>query len=86
MPTIKQLPLITQVNPADELPLSQGNFTGSVTVATLLSSTQPALTLAPGTLLGRVSAGPGGCNTTLAAAGNISTLACAKTLLGTQPF
>jgi len=60
MPTIKQLPLITQVNPADELPLSQGNFTGSVTVATLLGTTQPVLTLAPGVLLGRVSAGPGG--------------------------
>lgn len=60
MPTIKQLPPITQVNPTDELPLSQGNFTGGVTVATLLAGTQPALTLAAGKLLGRASAGPGG--------------------------
>lgn len=60
MPTIKQLPPITQINPTDELPLSQGNFTGGVTVATLLAGTQPALTLAAGKLLGRASAGPGG--------------------------
>lgn len=60
MPTIKQLPPITQVNPTDELPISQGNFTGGVTVATLLASMQPALTLAAGKLLGRASAGPGG--------------------------
>ena len=60
MPTIKQLPPIGQVNPTDELPLSQGNFTGGVTVATLLGGTQPALTLAAGKLLGRASPGPGG--------------------------
>ena len=60
MPTIKQLPPVTQVNPTDELPISQGNFTGSVTVATLLAGTQPALTLAAGKLLGRSSPGPGG--------------------------
>ena len=60
MPTIKQLPPVTQVNPTDELPISQGNFTGSVTVATLLAGTQPALTLAAGKLLGRTSTGPGG--------------------------
>jgi len=59
MPTIKQLPLVAQVNPGDELPISQGAFTGSVTVATLLAGTQPALTLAPGVLLGRVSPGAG---------------------------
>ena len=60
MPTIKQLPPILQVSSTDELPLSQGNFTGGVTVATLLAGTQPVLTLAPGKLLGRASTGPGG--------------------------
>jgi len=60
MPTIKQLPLATQVTVADELPLSQGNFTRSAKVGLLLAGTQPSITLAPGALLGRVSALVGG--------------------------
>lgn len=60
MPTIPQLPAATQVNADDELPLSQGGVTVSVTVSELLASTQPALTLSSGTLLGRVSLGAGG--------------------------
>ncbi|MBV9756817.1 MAG: hypothetical protein JO047_07165 [Alphaproteobacteria bacterium] len=60
MPTIPQLPAATQVNPDDEVPLSQGGVTVSVTVAELLASTQPLLTVSSGTLLGRVSLGAGG--------------------------
>ncbi len=60
MPTIKQLPLTATVSAADELPVSQGGTTKSVTIGTLLASTQPALVLPQGQLLGRVSTGPGG--------------------------
>lgn len=60
MPTIPQLPAATQVNSDDELPLSQGGVTHSVTVGDLLAGTQPALTVSSGTLLGRVSLGAGG--------------------------
>ncbi len=60
MPTIPQLPGATQVNADDELPLSQGGVTRSVTVGELLAGTQPALTVSSGTLLGRVSLGAGG--------------------------
>jgi hypothetical protein len=60
MPTIQQLPAATQVNPDDEVPLSQGGVTVSVTVAELLANTQSQLTLSSGTLLGRVSLGAGG--------------------------
>jgi len=60
MPTIPQLPAATQINSDDELPLSQGGVTRSVTVAEVLAGTQPAITSASGTLLGRVSLGPGG--------------------------
>lgn len=60
MPTIPQLPAATQVNPDDEVPLSQGGVTVQVTVAELLASTQPLLTLSSGSLLGRVSLGAGG--------------------------
>ena len=60
MPTIKQLPLASTVGATDELPLSQGGITKSVTVGTLLSGTQPAIIAAQGTLLGRASVGAGG--------------------------
>ena len=60
MPTIPQLPAATQINPDDELPLSQGGVTRSVTVGELFAGTQPALTVSSGTLLGRVSLGAGG--------------------------
>ena len=60
MPTIPQLPAATQINADDELPLSQGGVTRSVTVGDLLVGTQPALTVSSGTLLGRVSLGAGG--------------------------
>ena len=60
MPTIKQLPAATAVGANDLVPLSQNGLTRSTTVSTLLSNTQPLLSLAQGTLLGRVSAGLGG--------------------------
>ena len=60
MPTIKQLPAATSVNATDVLPISQGGTTKALAIGDLLSSTQPALLLAPGKLLGRVSAVGGG--------------------------
>ncbi len=60
MPTIKQLPIAESVNATDALPLSQAGLTRSVTVAALLSGTQPSVALVKGKLLGRVSAGAGG--------------------------
>ena len=60
MPTIKQLPVASGVAAADVVPVSQGGVTKSVQVGVLLAGTQPALTLAQGKLLGRVSLGGGG--------------------------
>ena len=60
MPTIKQLPTATSVSVTDVLPVSQGGSTRGLSVGNLLSSTQPALSLASGSLLGRVSAAAGG--------------------------
>jgi hypothetical protein len=60
MPTIPQLPPATSSGPTDEFPVSQDGITRSVTVAELLSGTQPAIELPSASLLGRVSLGPGG--------------------------
>ena len=60
MPTIPQLPAAGQITAADELPLSQDGVTRGATVGELLAGTQPAIITATGTLLGRVSVGPGG--------------------------
>jgi hypothetical protein len=60
MPTISQLPSSDQVTASDEIPVSQAGATHAVTVGTLLASTQPAVISGSGTLLGRVSIGPGG--------------------------
>jgi hypothetical protein len=60
MPTIGQLPALGQVDPADEIPLSHAGAAQSVSVSTLLATTQPAIQAPTGTLLGRVSLGPGG--------------------------
>ena len=59
MPTIKQLPAATAVGGNDLLPVSQNGLTRSTAISTLLSNTQPLLSLAQGTLLGRVSIGLG---------------------------
>ncbi len=60
MPTISQLPSSDQVTASDEVPVSQAGATHSVSVGTLLASMQPAVISESGTLLGRVSLGPGG--------------------------
>lgn len=60
MPTISQLPVLSSVDAADEIPLSHGGTTQSVSVGTLLSGTQPAILAPTDTLLGRVSLGSGG--------------------------
>ena len=60
MPTIKQLPVAAEVNAEDEIPLSQGGLTKSATVGALLNGMQPAVIAPTGSLLGRVSSGPGG--------------------------
>ncbi len=60
MPTIPQLPAAGQITAADELPLSQDGVTRGATVGELLAGTQPSIITATGTLLGRVSIGPGG--------------------------
>ncbi len=60
MPTIPQLPAAGQITAADELPLSQDGVTRGATVGELLAGTQPTIITATGTLLGRISIGPGG--------------------------
>lgn len=60
MPTIAQLPPATPVSSTDELPLSQAGFTRAIAVGDFLASTQPAIIAPTGTLLGRISIGPGG--------------------------
>jgi hypothetical protein len=60
MPTIPQLPPATETTAQDEIPLSQAGITRSVTISELLASVQPAIEIPSGTLLGRVSLGPGG--------------------------
>ena len=60
MPTIGQLPSLSAVDPADEIPLSHTGATQSISVGTLLSGVQPAILTPTGTLLGRVSLGLGG--------------------------
>ena len=60
MPTISQLPSVTQATPADQVPLSQSGVTHSVSVGALLAGTQPAIFTDSGTLLGRTSLGSGG--------------------------
>lgn len=60
MPTLQQLPQAVQANPTDLLLLGQQDETCSVSVATLLAPVQPKLTMASGTLVGRISLLPGG--------------------------
>jgi hypothetical protein len=60
MPTISQLPSVAEVTAADAIPVSQNGVTHSVSVGSLLASTQPAIITDPGKLLGRNSLGSGG--------------------------
>lgn len=60
MPTITQLPPAFSVDPTDRLLLDRNGVSLSLTTDLLLQETQPRLTLAKGSLLGRVSPGSGG--------------------------
>ena len=59
MPTIQQLPVAEGISATDELPVSQGGVTRSVSIAELLSGTQIAITIPSPSVLGRASLGPG---------------------------
>jgi hypothetical protein len=59
MPTIQQLPVATTVSATDVLPIEQSGTTAQVPLSTLLSGTQATMTLAPGTLVGRISSTSG---------------------------
>lgn len=69
MPTIQQLPQASQVNPTDEVPLSQGGITRAASVAQILASAQPVLDLPPASLLGRAGASTGAPQTITVGAG-----------------
>jgi hypothetical protein len=60
MPTISQLPPASSVSAEDEVPISQAGTARAASVGTLLSSTQPVITVASPSLLGRTSLGAGG--------------------------
>ena len=59
MPTIQQLPVATSFGLSDELVVAQGTLTNALPIGTLLQSFQPQITMSPGSLLGRCSAGDG---------------------------
>ena len=59
MPTIQQLPQLTNVQATDEVLVERSGVSYGTSVATFLASAQPTLVLAPGSLLGRVSGGSG---------------------------
>lgn len=60
MTTIPELPTATAAATNDLLPLSQGGILRSASVGQLTAGLQPALALASGQLLGRISTGTGG--------------------------
>jgi hypothetical protein len=59
MPTISQLPPATSISASDAVPVSQGGTARSVSVGSLLATTQPAIIVQTGSLLGRTSIGSG---------------------------
>ena len=59
MPTISQLPSATSVTAQDEVPVSQSGTARSASIGLILASTQPAISIASPSLLGRTSLGPG---------------------------
>ncbi|HEX3346827.1 MAG TPA: hypothetical protein VHS58_01850, partial [Acetobacteraceae bacterium] len=59
MTTLLQLPLTLTTSATDLLLLEQQQSTNAVTLSTLLEGTQPLITIASETLLGRVSIAPG---------------------------
>ena len=88
MPTISQLPVTQTVVAADSVPISQGGSVHAVSVGALLASTQPAIIVQTGALLGRVSLGAGGPEAIAVGAGlalNQSTLQATPFDYGTLP-
>ncbi len=63
MPTIPQLPAADPVSASDLVPISQSGSVHAVSVGALLAQTQPAIMVAPPSLLGRFSLGTGGPDT-----------------------
>ncbi len=59
MPTISQLPPATSVTAEDEVPVSQAGTARSASIGLILASTQPSISIASPSLLGRTSLGPG---------------------------
>ncbi|HVZ09317.1 fibronectin type III domain-containing protein [Rhodopila sp.] len=59
VPTISQLPLVTTPFAEDEVLISQNGSACSVSIGELLASTQPAIIVPTGALLGRSSVGAG---------------------------
>jgi hypothetical protein len=60
MPTISQLPSAATVYAADEIPISQNGSVYAASIATILATTQPAITITSPSLVGRTSLGSGG--------------------------
>lgn len=87
MPTIQQLPLADVTDASDEIPVSQGGTTRSVSIGTLLSGTQPAILAPSGVILGRNSIGAGGPEPIIVGAGltlNQGTLSSSGTTAAAQ--
>ncbi len=55
MPTLQQLPQATTVDPTDQMLVEKAGVAYVSDAATLLANTQPLLTFAPGTLVGRTN-------------------------------
>ena len=60
MTTISQLPVVSATTDADLLPISQSGILRAATRSQLTAGLQQSLTVSPGQLLGRASAGAGG--------------------------
>jgi len=60
MTTIQQLPIAPTLSGRDQVLISQNGTTTTTTVAQLLATTQPLITIATNTLIGRASMLPGG--------------------------
>ena len=82
MPTISQLPSAQTISATDSVPISQAGSAHSVSLGTLLASTQPAIMIGQGNLLGRSSLGPGGPEEIVVGSG---LLLNASTLQATPP-
>jgi len=89
MPKISQLPTADMISASDLIPISQAGSAHSVSVGTLLAQTQPAIIVAPPSLLGRFSIGPGGPDAIAIGDGltlNSGTLSSTSFSLGSLPI